>query len=138
MECYKLLSNLRSMIILLLLDSGVAKRKRCGHFQPPRILCYSARARNSNREKRFVQHREDQAARSGQTDRGTVRVRLPSMIASYFRAVLEGLVKEHFGAKIVDRLFTWFEKKIKESPLLSDPRYKSPGELLILLNRNVM
>lgn len=71
------------------------------------------------------------------TDGGTMRVRAPSMIASSFRSILEGLIKEHFGAEIVDGLFSRFEKKMEESSVLSDPRYKSPSELFILLKRKV-
>jgi len=71
------------------------------------------------------------------TDGGTTRVRAPSMIASSFRSILEGLIKEHFGAEIVDGLFSRFEKKMEESSVLSDPGYKSPGEQFILLKRKV-
>lgn len=69
-------------------------------------------------------------------NRGNIRVPL-SMVTSYFRVLLEGLIKEHFGAEIVDGLFDRFEKKIEESSMLSDAGYKSPGELFILLKRKV-
>ena len=69
------------------------------------------------------------------SEAGKEVIKAPSMFASHMRAVWEGLVKEHFGADVVDELFSQFEKKIAESSILSDPSYKHAGELLVLLKR---
>ncbi|XP_039158799.1 probable S-adenosylmethionine-dependent methyltransferase At5g37990 [Eucalyptus grandis] len=52
------------------------------------------------------------------TDGGTIIVLTPSMIASYITGILEGLIKDHFRAEIVDWLFTRFEKKRRVFPIV--------------------
>ncbi|XP_028776122.1 probable S-adenosylmethionine-dependent methyltransferase At5g38780 [Neltuma alba] len=51
----------------------------------------------------------------------------------HFRAALEGVFKEHFEHEIVDDMFVQLEKRLaSEASILTDPRYKELGELLIL------
>lgn len=59
-------------------------------------------------------------------DGGTVRVP-PSMVTSYFRALLEGLLNAHFRVKIGGGLFDLVEKGIEESSMLLDPGTSHPA-----------
>ncbi|KAJ4825182.1 hypothetical protein Tsubulata_022550, partial [Turnera subulata] len=51
------------------------------------------------------------------------------------RAVLEGLIREHFGDEVVDQLFEQFTEKLIESSSLSDSSYGPMVDLFVLLER---
>ncbi|XP_011070669.1 probable S-adenosylmethionine-dependent methyltransferase At5g38100 isoform X2 [Sesamum indicum] len=59
----------------------------------------------------------------------------PKERASYLRAVNEGMLVNHFGTEIMDELFDRYTKKLKASPLFSDPNSDKTILIFVLLQR---
>ncbi|OWM84638.1 loganic acid O-methyltransferase-like [Punica granatum] len=59
------------------------------------------------------------------------------MMVRHFRATLEGLIREQFGDGLVDQVFERFSKKLEESSIFTDPKYKPGVEMFVLLKRKI-
>ncbi|XVF41151.1 hypothetical protein PTKIN_Ptkin01aG0257000 [Pterospermum kingtungense] len=57
--------------------------------------------------------------------------------ALYMRAVLEGLIKEHFGTEIMDQLFQLYSNKLSESTIFLNPEYQKTTALFVLLKPKI-
>lgn len=59
--------------------------------------------------------------------------------ASFYRAVLEGMLIDHFGSEvlIIDELFNLFRNKLVASPLLLNPDNDKNILLLAILKRKI-
>ncbi|OMO73342.1 SAM dependent carboxyl methyltransferase [Corchorus olitorius] len=68
---------------------------------------------------------------------GTTTIDMQSFITSNVRAVVEGVMNEHFGHKIVDELFRSFPKKLDNCNFISDDEFCKDVDLFILLKRKV-
>ncbi|KAL2235066.1 UNVERIFIED_CONTAM: Loganic acid O-methyltransferase [Sesamum indicum] len=62
---------------------------------------------------------------------------LPSVNAraAFFRAVLEGLLTDHFGSDIIDELFTLYMEKLAASPVFLNPDKDKSIVILVVLKR---
>ncbi|XP_011075904.2 probable S-adenosylmethionine-dependent methyltransferase At5g37990 [Sesamum indicum] len=62
---------------------------------------------------------------------------LPSVNAraAFFRAVLEGLLTDHFGSDIIDELFTLYMEKLAASPVFLNPDKDKSIVILAVLKR---
>ena len=59
----------------------------------------------------------------------------PAQITKHYRAVLEGLITDHFGSEIVNDFFDQFKEKVKETSIFLDLSYKQVVETFVLLKR---
>ncbi|KAK6279815.1 hypothetical protein POUND7_020082 [Theobroma cacao] len=60
------------------------------------------------------------------------------VVISHLRAVWEGILKEHFGAEIIDELFGRLLRKLEESsPFTQRLKHEHMIELFVLLKRNM-
>ncbi|OMP08577.1 SAM dependent carboxyl methyltransferase, partial [Corchorus capsularis] len=66
---------------------------------------------------------------------GTTTMDMQSFITSNVRAVVEGVMNEHFGHKIVDELFRSFPKKLDNCNFIFDDEFCKDVDLFIWLKR---
>ncbi|KAL6505787.1 hypothetical protein OROHE_023166 [Orobanche hederae] len=57
--------------------------------------------------------------------------------ATYYRAIFEGLLINHFGIELMDELFNQYTKKLAASPLFLDPDNDKSIIIFVLLKRKV-
>lgn len=55
----------------------------------------------------------------------------------HLRAIIGGLIKEHFGEGIIDNFFKRHAKKFVENPIISDERYYKEASYFVFLKRNM-
>ena len=68
---------------------------------------------------------------------GDEKNRDPRMCARHFRAVIEGIVEDHFGKEIVDELFDRLTKKLEGNMFIFDKKYRQEAQYLVFLRRRV-
>ncbi|XP_021297336.1 probable S-adenosylmethionine-dependent methyltransferase At5g38780 [Herrania umbratica] len=51
----------------------------------------------------------------------------------YIRAILEPLIKNHFGNEIIDQLFEIYSRKLSESSIFLNPEYQKTTAIFLLL-----
>ncbi|KAF8407712.1 hypothetical protein HHK36_006847 [Tetracentron sinense] len=59
------------------------------------------------------------------------------MCTLHTRAVMEGLIKEHFGSEIIDELFNRYTEKVAESSFVLNLENRKVIELFVLLKRKM-
>ncbi|XP_057491443.1 loganic acid O-methyltransferase-like [Actinidia eriantha] len=68
---------------------------------------------------------------------GDEKNRDPRLCARHFRAVIEGVVEDHFGKEIVEELFDRLTKKLEGNMFIFDQKYCQEAQYLVFLRRRV-
>ncbi|KAM7503062.1 hypothetical protein LguiB_001966 [Lonicera macranthoides] len=57
------------------------------------------------------------------------------MTSTEIRAILEGMLKEHFGGEIMDELFELYTKKLADSYLVFEKEIRTDFDFCLVLKR---